>query len=176
MVVYRRLHLERIRLARKLGRRGLLLLLFGLAWSLIGITGIAIPVDRFSSPGIGADTILQMLDSAPVNFIWVIAGGIAIFVGSLHDRRVVNRFEALGWNAILTMPLFWMACYVWSFFIWTVTHGVEGRATGLYGSIVWAIVSLVIMIIAGWPEEKFATSNVSIHSSDDPEDTSSEGG
>jgi hypothetical protein len=157
--VYRRLRLERLRLLRKLGRRGMLLLLLGVAWILVGLTGILIPTDRFSSVGIGADTILQLLDSPAVYFVlWIIPGSVAVFVGSLHDRRIINKHEALGWNAILTPALTWMAFYVWSFFIWTVTHGEEGRAQGLYGFVVWAVVSFIIMIMAGWPEEKFETS------------------
>ena len=168
--MYRRFHLERLRLVRRLGRRGMLLLLLGIAWILVGSTGIAIPSDRFSSPGIGADTILQMLDSAPVYFLWIVSGSIAVFVGSLHDRRIINKYEALGWNAVLTPPLVWMVFYIWSFFIWMVTHGEEGRAQGLYGLVVWAVVSLIIMIVAGWPEEKFETSLYGVRTSESPED------
>lgn len=156
-MMYRRLRLERSKLIKRLGRRGILLLLLGISWILVGVTGIVFPTDRFSSPGIGADTILQMLDSAPVYFLWIIAGSIAAFTGTLHDRRVINAHEALGWNAVLTPPMFWLAFYIWSFFIWSVTHGEEGRAQGLYGSVVWTVISFIIMIIAGWPEEKFET-------------------
>lgn len=153
-MVYRRLHLERLKLVRRLGRRGMLLLLFGLSWVLVGITGILFPQDRFSSPGIGPDMVLQLLDGPEMNLLWIIAGGIAAAVGALHDRRIINKHEALGWNAILTMPLVWMVCFIWSFSAWIWTDGESGRANGLYGSIVWAIISLAIMIIAGWPEEK----------------------
>jgi hypothetical protein len=153
--MYRKLHIERIRLVRRLGRRGILLLLFGMAWMLIGLTGILIPQDRFSSPGIGPDTILQVLDGPEVSLLWIIAGAIAFTVGCLHDRRLVNRHEAFGWNAILTMPLIWMSFFVWSFVVWILSDGEGGRANGLYGAIVWTVVSAIIMIMAGWPEEEF---------------------
>lgn len=153
--MYRKLHIERLRLVRRLGRRGMLLLLFGLAWTLVGITGIFIPQDRFSSPGIGPDTILQAIDGPEVHLGWIIAGGIAFTIGCFHDRRIISKHEALGWNAILTMPLLWMSFFVWSFTVWLLTDGEGGRANGLYGFIVWAVVSGIIMITAGWPEENF---------------------
>jgi len=171
--MYRRFHIERLKFARRLGRRGMLLLLFGIVWAMVGITNILIPQDRFSSPGIGPDRFLQILDGPELSLAWVIAGGIAATVGFFHDRRVFNKHEAYGWNAILTMPLVWVMCLVWSFATWIVTDGEGGRANGLYGALVWTVVSLVIMVVAGWPEEKFETSinpvPGSVHSADDPE-------
>jgi hypothetical protein len=173
-MVYRRLHLERLKLLRRLGRRGMLLLLFGTAWMLVGITGIIFPQDRFSSPGIGPDMWLQILDGRELNLFWIVSGVIAFTIGALHDRRIINRHEALGWNAILTMPLVWMVCFIWSFAAWVNTDGEAGRANGLYGFIVWLVISFVIMIIAGWPEENFATSITpapgSTHNAEDIED------
>jgi len=173
MVVYRKLHLERLKLLRRLGRRGMLLVLFGISWAMVGLTGILFPQDRFSSPGIGPDTFLQILDGSELSLLWVIAGGISFTIGIFHDRRVVSRHEALGWNAILTMPLVWLFCFAWSFIVWNLSDGEGGRANGLYGAIVWAVISFTIMIIAGWPEEKFETSidpiPGSVHSADDVE-------
>jgi hypothetical protein len=157
MVVYRRLHLERLKLLRRLGRRGSILLLMGVAWILVGVTGIGIPIDRFSTPGIGTDVFLQLLDSPEIYFLWIIAGSIAVFTGSLHDRRFINRYEALGWNAVLTPCLLWTIFYAWSFVIWLASSGEGGRSNGLYGFVVWLVISLIIMIMAGWPEEKFET-------------------
>jgi hypothetical protein len=152
--MYRRFHFERLRLIQRLGRRGILLILLGLAWIGVGISNLIIRIDRFSSPGIGTDTILQMLDGPEINFIWIGAGSIAFLVGCFHDRRIVSKHEALGWNAVLTLPLLWMFFYIWSFWIYVATDGNEGRGAGLYGCIVWALVSTMIMIVAGWPEEK----------------------
>lgn len=156
MVVYRKLRLERMRIVRKLGRRGMLLILFGIAWILVGVTAIIIPQDRFSSPGIGPDEFLQILDGPEINLGWVIAGGISLTVGCLHDRRIVSAHEALGWNAMLTMPLVWAASFAWSFVVWIVSDGEGGRSNSLYGCIVWLVVSLIIMFMAGWPEQEFA--------------------
>jgi hypothetical protein len=177
-MVYRKLHLERRKLIRRLGRRGSLLLLFGLAWILVGLTGLAFPQDRFSSPGIGPDQWLQVLDGREFNLFWIVSGAIAFTVGILHDRRIINRHEAMGWNAILTMPLIWMMCFIWSFAAWINTDGEAGRANGLYGFFVWAVISLVIMIIAGWPEENFGTTLLpvpgSTHSGDNVEELEGE--
>lgn len=153
--MYRRFHVERIKLVRRLGRRGTLLILLGMAWLLIGVTGIVLPQDRFSSPGIGPDIFLQIIDGPEVNLGWIIAGGMAFTVGCLHDRRLFNRHEAFGWNAILTMPLVWMSFFIWSFTVWVLSDGEGGRPNGLYAAIVWSVVSAIIMIMAGWPEEDF---------------------
>ena len=167
-IVYRRIHIERIKLVRRLGRRGILLILFGFVWMSLGITNLIIPVDRFSSPGIGPDTILQMLDGPEINFVWIAAVLIAFCVGCFHDRRIVNKHEALGWNAVLTLPLIWMFFFIWSFWINVATDGVEGRGSALFAALVWAMISTIIMIIAGWPEEKFQPSSSIGEESDEP--------
>lgn len=146
----------------------MLLLLFGSTWFLVGLTSILYPQDRFSSPGAGPDTLLQLLDGPELSLGWIICGGIAAGIGLLHDRRIVNKHEALGWNAILTMPLIWMICFIWSFGVWQLSDGMGGRSNALYATLVWLIISLVIMIVAGWPEEKFETR---LRTSEIPEET-----
>lgn len=151
--MYRRLHIERLKIAKRLGRRGLLLLMMGMAWFGLGLSNLLIPSDRFSAPGLGNDHILQILDGPGFNALWVIGGFIAMIVGGFHDRRVFNKREAWGWNAVLTLPLMWVCFFVWSFVVNLVSHGEGGRPQGLYGAIVWTLVSVIIMIMAGWPEE-----------------------
>lgn len=152
--MYRRLHIERTRIAKRLGRRGLLLILMGLSWIGLGVSNLAIPSDRFSSPGLGNDTVLQILDGPGISALWVIGGGAAFIIGLFHDRRIMSKHESIGWNAVLTLPLMYVSFFTWSFVVNVVTNGEEGRPQSLYGSIVWTLVSVVIMIMAGWPEER----------------------
>ena len=155
--MYRILRIERLKAVNRIGRRGLLLVLGGLSWLGVGILLIAEPRDRFSSPGAGTDSILQVLDSPLFAYMWVIAGFIAMFTGLFRDRRLINAHDAVGFNALLTPPLSWTLFFAWSYAVNLATGGREGQSTGLYSFIVWALICLFIMVVAGWPETYTAT-------------------
>jgi hypothetical protein len=150
--MFRRVHFERLDAARRLGRRGLLLILGGLGWVGAGVSLLSEPRDRFSSPGAGTDSILQILDTPIFAYLWIIAGVITLFTGMLRDRRVISNHDVIGFNAFLTPPLCWTLFFAWSFAANIATGGREGASTGLYSFIVWALISLFIMVVAGWPE------------------------
>lgn len=150
--MYRMFRIERLEMARRVGRRGLLLILSGLAWVGIGISLVAEPRDRFSSPGMGTDTTLQVLDSPVFNYVWIVAGVIALFTGIFRDRRIMHNHDAIGFNAVLTPPLMVTLFFAWSFAVYLATNGREGQFGSLFAFIIYSFISLFIMVVAGWPE------------------------
>lgn len=137
---------------QRLGRRGSLLFLIGLSWVGTGTTNLLFPSDRFSSDGDGTDEILQIFDHPYMGFLWIFAGLFATVGALTYRSRRFSRMEVLGWNAILTPALTWLCLSLWSFMTFLVTEGSEGRGQSAYASIIWVLVSAIIMIIAGWPE------------------------
>jgi hypothetical protein len=141
-----------LKLTDRIGRRGLLLILGGLSWTAIGITHLFNPMERFSSPGDGTDTILQILDGSWIGILWIIAGTLAFTTGAFRKRWSTENYDALGYNAFLTPPLVWMLFYAWSFSTWLATDGREGQFANIYAFVIYALISLFIMVVAGWPE------------------------
>lgn len=149
--MWRIVHLERTRFAKRYGRRGLLLLLSGLAWIGIGISTTRSSLERFSADGSGS-TLLELMDKPWVGWLWTGCGLVAVITAMLRDRRIVSRHDAVGFNAILTPPITWFAGFVWSSIMYLATDGEEGRSSSPIAMIVWALVCLFIMTVAGWPE------------------------
>lgn len=139
-------------MGRRVGRRGLLLMLGGLAWTLVGISLSTQHVERFSAPGYQPDSALQWFDLPWVGWVWIGAGIVALITGLLRDRTVVSRHDAIGFNAWLTPPLVWFALNVWSGGTYLVTGGLDGNVTSAVGVVTWALISLVIVVVAGWPD------------------------
>jgi hypothetical protein len=134
------------------GRRGLLLILGGLSWIGVGCSLIFEPRDRFSSAGLGTDTVLQLLDSQLFAYVWIIAGLITLFTGLYRNHDPRRNLDPLGFNTFLTPPLMWTMFFLWSFLANVVTDGREGQPYSLYSFIVWSLMDLFILVIAGWPE------------------------
>jgi hypothetical protein len=139
-------------MGRRVGRRGLLLLLGGLAWILVGVGLLNQPVERFSAPGYQADSLLQWFDRAWVGWVWIAAGVIALVTGGTRNRALVSRHDAVGFNAWLTPPLTWLALYVWSGGTYLFTRGADGNDNSAVGTVTWALICLVIIVVAGWPD------------------------
>jgi len=150
--MWRVVKIERTRLAQRLGRRGLLLLLSGLAWIGVGTNIIRNNMARFSQPGPDADLILQFMDSNWIGWLWVFAGAAALVVVIFRGTRWPKISDAIGYNAILTPPMIWTLAFLWSYVTYIMSNGEYGRSTSLYSLIVWSLITLFILVIAGWPE------------------------
>jgi len=146
--LFRRIRIERTRLFRLVGRRGLLLLMFGVLWVLLGIGVLASRQPRFSGPG-PAVLVLTVLDDAATGWLWI-AAGLASIIAGLVRRRMGGR-DAVGFNFLLAPPLLWLLGYLWSFAVWAVTSA-SGRETAWVAAIVWVIMCAFILLIAGWPD------------------------
>jgi hypothetical protein len=152
--MWRLVRLDRTKAMRRLGRRGLLLILSGLSWVAIGTDIVThTSFHRFVGDNrAGANQLLTIFNDPHWGWVWIASGGVAVLVGVLHSLPGVRRHDSLGFNAILTPAFLWLLFFLWSFALAVATHGRAGRAESFYGLIVWILVSLFIIVIAGWAE------------------------
>lgn len=125
-----------------LGRRGAMLYVLGVMWTLIGI-GTVITGTAPSLP----DTLLHvMLPHQVLGGLWVLTGLASIF----YAYRVNDAF---GFLALYLVPSFVTFSYLigWLDFI-TPGLGGEGYARGIQSLLIYIIFILIIVICAGWPE------------------------
>lgn len=146
--MWRMLRIDRTIVVRKLGRRGLILVLIGIIWILVGVNIYQFPIERFSRPGPGG--VLEFMEKPYIGLLWAIAGIIAVATGILHYLQRVAERDAIGYNALLTPALVWTLCFFWSWAAYL--FGAGGNERSLAGLLAWATISLFILVIAGWPE------------------------
>jgi hypothetical protein len=156
--MWRVVRLDRSRAMRRLGRRGLLLMLGGLSWLLIGVNMVRHPetqVHRFTAehPVPRPNVILHAMDSPHWGWAWIVFGTVAFLSGLFRHSALVRRHDAIGFNALLTPPFLWMVFFIWSGVVYLISGGGQGRdGQSFYGLIVWFLVSLFILVVAGWAE------------------------
>ena len=152
------------RAARHLGRRGGILTLFGLAWTLIGVGFAFVPADRFSQPGPG-DNVLDALDRTPWPGLFWITCGLAALINGLLRRRFNNE-DAVGYAALIMPPTGWVFAYGWSWVLWIVPAYPDGRNTGWLGVLVFGVMVAIIRICATWPDDFDVPEDVSVGSAE----------
>lgn len=139
--------------AQRIGRRGLLLVLGGLAWILLGASVLTQPpVNRFTSPDAPGPQFLDILERPGTGMVWVGCGFVAALVGAVHDRTIAKQHDAVGFNALLIPPMLWMFAFGWAILAHLISGGREGSETGSYGFAIWIIVVAFIIVVAGWPD------------------------
>lgn len=138
-------------MAKRLGRRGVLLFLGGMAWILAGLSMYAAPYERFSAPGY-YPSVLEYFDQAWIGLVWVAAGTVAMTAGALHSRKRASTMDVVGFNAWLTPPLIFACLHFWSIVAWLWSGGTNGNVRSGFGLLIWFMISLVIVIVAGWPD------------------------
>jgi len=131
-----------------LGRRGLSLILFGILWTLVGVGILGGPSDRFSRPGPGGT--LEFMDSANWAWMWIGFGALSVISGFL--RRRVRLLDEWGFNSLLIPAWVWTLTYGWSAVTYIVTMGEYGQGRAWVGCVVYGVISLAILVIAGWPD------------------------
>jgi hypothetical protein len=139
---------ERMRMFRMFGRRGLLLLMFGTMWIVFGVGVWFVPQARFSANGTNVP-LLSLLDANEAGLIWAAAGSLAVAIAFVRKHR--SGHDSEGFNALLAPPIIWLLGYIWSMVAWIATHEI-GRSTAWVSAVVWLIVCVFIILIAGWPD------------------------
>lgn len=132
----------------RFGRRRAALCLFGILWVAVGISVLTTARARFTP--IDDPTILSLMDRREWGWMWMVCAAVAIFCGLFR-----NRYRALdewGFNALLIPPMVWMLAYVWAEIAWLATAGQIGRSNGWIGAVIYTVISLAILMIAGWPD------------------------
>lgn len=122
----------------RFGRRGYFLLLFGIAWSVVGASGLTYG----ASPG--STRILEsLLRIAPFEIwshLWLISGILAITASFFRQPGD----DIFGFIALIVPVFLWTFSALMAF--------VAGLERGLLAAIVYAVLAVSIYIIAGWPE------------------------
>lgn len=138
----------------RLGRRGACLVLAGILWILIGIT---IP----EGDPVGSWVTLQLphlFIPTPVRiFLWTGSGAFAIATAWSRDPHWSSR----AFTVLLLLPAERVLSFTWGGVAYHATRGIDRYITdiSLYGydlgfrvALVWTIVFMFLLTIAGWQE------------------------
>lgn len=124
------------RLSRALGRRGAILLCYGIVWSIIGYGQITSPAPDLR----GLRLLLQMMSLDAWGWLWVISGLIAIVSAWLPQGK--------DWPGFLALPLMvlpWAVSYLLSWIIGDFPRG-------WVATVVWGAIAAPVLVVAGWRE------------------------
>jgi len=125
------------RLSRALGRRGTILLSYGVVWSLIGYGQIVSPqVDQR-----GLHLLLGLMPLAAWGWCWIASGLAAIVAAWLPQGK-----DAIGFVALLVIVMPWMLSYLVSW--WPLGTFPRGWAA----AAVWTAIAIPVIVVAGWRE------------------------
>lgn len=139
---------HRIPGAQRFGRRTLILLHGGIIWMITGWATLTIPVARFSNPNeVG---LLHTLDSPLWGWMWIAGGTLAALDAPLRKRR--HGRDVLGFMGLVTPPVVWLTCYICSAIAYLATAGQSGNARSAFGMAAYYLISVVFLVIAGWPD------------------------
>lgn len=133
----------------RFGRRTLILVHGGLVWILYGWTVFHMSQRRFTGPPIEGP-LLHVLDSPYMGFLWLIGGSLALINAPL--RRRWHGRDVLGFIGLLTPPMAWLCAYTWSALNFVFPGGVSGSERAFSGMLLWYLVSIFVLIVAGWPD------------------------
>lgn len=126
-----------------MGRRGLVLLLFGIAWV---VQGLAILI--YGQMGTGGHFIHEQIPPPVLGALWASSG--ALSVACSPSRR--HPADTLGYLGVTVMPML----YGTSFLVGAVTQGVlehpRWAVLGVLGFSLWGAVALGLIVAASWPE------------------------
>lgn len=137
------------KLAARYGRRGAWLIVLGSVWLIVGFSILATPAEPRS--WVAYQYAPPLVQAAA----WWLSGGLAIWQG-LRGPKV---HDYLGHVALYLMPAVRAISFALSWLIWVVTSTLSaagyfhpiGWASGWYAALVWFLVSLMLRLIADWP-------------------------
>ena len=124
------------RLGRALGRRGAILLCYGVVWAIIGYGQITAPAPDLR----GLRLLLQTMPLDVWGWIWVASGLIAIASAWLPQGK--------DWPGFLALPLMvlpWMTSYLIAWIIGDFPRG-------WVATVVWGAIAAPVLVVAGWGE------------------------
>ena len=119
-----------------LGRRGAILLCYGIVWAIIGYGQITSPAPDLR----GLRLLLQTMPLDAWGWIWVASGLIAIVSAWLPQGR--------DWPGFLALPLMvlpWMVSYLLAWIIGDFPRG-------WVATVVWGAIAAPVLVVAGWRE------------------------
>jgi len=124
------------RLSRQLGRRGAILLCYGVVWSIIGYGQITAPQPDLR----GLRLLLQTMPLYVWGWLWVASGLIAIASAFLPQGK--------DWVGFLALPLIVLPWTVSYLLAWIVGD----FPRGWLAAVVWGAIAAPVLVVAGWGE------------------------
>lgn len=124
------------RLSKRLGRRGAILLCYGVVWAIIGYGQITAPAPDLR----GLRLLLQMMPLYAWGWIWVVSGLIAIVSAWLPPEK--------DWPGFLALPLMvlpWTVSYLLAWILGDYPRG-------WLAAVVWGAIAAPVLVVAGWRE------------------------
>lgn len=119
-----------------LGRRGAILLSYGVVWGLYGYGVLVAPPANL----IGLDLALHLLPQAVWAWLWIATGVLAVGSAFLP--------QGADWGAFLALPTIALA--------WIVSYAaawLQGDfPRGWVASAVWTAIAVPVLVVAGWRE------------------------
>lgn len=132
---------------RLVGTRGVVLLLLGIMWIILGTGFLVSPMERFSRPGSGG--ILDFLNRGPGIYIfasmWIVGG---IFAIAAAAQRPKTCEDGWGFVGLILPPLLWGAGYWWSWFINVFSGGEYGRENTYLAGLIYGAFTLLLMFLS----------------------------
>lgn len=125
------------RIARILGRRGVILLSYGTVWALYGYGQIISP----QTDQRGLAMLLNLLPLEAWAGFWIATGLIAIVSAFLPQGR-----DAPGFVALVLIVIPWMSSYLLSW--WPL----QTFPRGWVAAAIWVVIAVPVIVVAGWRE------------------------
>ena len=133
--------------AKRLGRRGGLLLLLAALW-----VGAAAQVIASHEPYDPARAVLH--ERIPAGWrvaLWLTCAAV-MAVGAVAGTRIPVA-QRIGWAAALIMPAERAVGYLWSVVMIGVPGPPPGAVSSLAGLAEWCVVTAIVYTLAGWDED-----------------------
>lgn len=133
---------------RHIGRRGAVLIVLGVVWTLYG-TALIAGLARAPYPD-EAYVWHEQIPPSVRGLLWIVSGLVAAWWASSrppHDRW--------GFATIIVMPTVVFGSFATSFVVWLFTPGESpGAGNTVLPALTWLAVCLLIGAIAGWGEPR----------------------
>jgi len=128
----------------RLGRRGLILLLFGLAWLIQGSAYFI-----FGQMGAGIFWH-ERLPASVIGLLWL-ASGLASMVAAFIKR---SQNDTFGFLAVSGPPMVLAFSYGVGVFTRSLIGEWQYVLLGVLGFSIWGVITLALAVIASWHEPK----------------------
>lgn len=123
----------------RLGRRGTILALLGVAWILQGISTF------FNEPS----PSYPLLNEYPIirGSAWILTGLVSIWYAKKPQGH-----DIAGFVSLYLMAAYRIIAYGVSFVLWLLPGGFEGNPRGIVGIFSWATIIILLIAVSGWSE------------------------
>ena len=137
-------------LLKRIGRRGMVLILLGVAWATMGLA-LVLSGPRPHDGDYASEIPHENLPWPVLGLLWLGSGVVAFLVG-LRDSRTHGTRDHAGFMAVTAPPILYAGSFLVSFVTYALSLGEHGWSLGILGFAVYGALALLIGVIAGWPE------------------------